>query len=69
MGAIPKWYYEAVGASKCAIVDTYWQTETGGHIVSPLPGKKTASRYTLRVTVQPKSRTRTIMARTTLRAI
>ncbi len=33
-----KWYYEAVGNSKCAIVDTYWQTETGGHIISPLPG-------------------------------
>ena len=33
-----KWYYEEVGSSKCAIVDTYWQTETGGHIVSPLPG-------------------------------
>jgi len=33
-----KWYYEDVGSSKCAIVDTYWQTETGGHIVSPLPG-------------------------------
>ncbi len=33
-----KWYYEEVGASRCAIVDTYWQTETGGHIVSPLPG-------------------------------
>jgi len=33
-----KWYYEEVGASNCAIVDTYWQTETGGHIVSPLPG-------------------------------
>jgi acetyl-CoA synthetase len=33
-----KWYYEAVGGSKCAIVDTYWQTETGGHIISPLPG-------------------------------
>lgn len=33
-----KWYYEEVGQSKCAIVDTYWQTETGGHIVSPLPG-------------------------------
>ena len=32
-----KWYYESVGNSKCAIVDTYWQTETGGHIVSPLP--------------------------------
>ncbi len=33
-----KWYYEAVGNSKCAIVDTYWQTETGGHVISPLPG-------------------------------
>jgi acetyl-CoA synthetase len=33
-----KWYYEEVGQSRCAIVDTYWQTETGGHIVSPLPG-------------------------------
>ncbi len=33
-----KWYYEEVGSSQCAIVDTYWQTETGGHIVSPLPG-------------------------------
>jgi len=33
-----KWYYEAIGGGKCAIVDTYWQTETGGHIVSPLPG-------------------------------
>lgn len=33
-----KWYYEAVGGSRCPIVDTYWQTETGGHMVSPLPG-------------------------------
>ena len=32
-----KWYYEVVGNSKCAIVDTYWQTETGGHMISPLP--------------------------------
>ena len=32
-----KWYYEVVGGGRCAIVDTYWQTETGGHIVSPLP--------------------------------
>jgi len=32
-----KWYYEEVGKSNCAIVDTYWQTETGGHIISPLP--------------------------------
>jgi len=33
-----KWYYETVGNSKCAIVDTWWQTETGGHIITPLPG-------------------------------
>ena len=32
-----KWYYEVVGKSRCVIVDTYWQTETGGHIVTPLP--------------------------------
>ena len=32
-----KWYYETVGNSKCSIVDTYWQTETGGHMISPLP--------------------------------
>lgn len=31
------WYYNAIGGGKCSIVDTYWQTETGGHIVSPLP--------------------------------
>jgi len=33
-----KWYYEVVGNKKCAIVDTWWQTETGGHMISPLPG-------------------------------
>jgi acetyl-CoA synthetase len=33
-----KWYYEEIGGGRCSIVDTYWQTETGGHIVSPLPG-------------------------------
>ena len=32
-----KWYYEKIGNNNCSIVDTYWQTETGGHIVSPLP--------------------------------
>ena len=32
-----KWYYEAVGNGNCSIVDTYWQTETGGHMISPLP--------------------------------
>lgn len=33
-----RWYYEVVGEKKCTIVDTYWQTETGGHIISNLPG-------------------------------
>ena len=32
------WYYETVGGSKCPIVDTWWQTETGGHLITPLPG-------------------------------
>ena len=32
-----KWYYEAIGGSRCSIVDTYWQTETGGHMISPIP--------------------------------
>ena len=33
-----KWYYEVVGESRCPIVDTWWQTETGGHMLTPLPG-------------------------------
>ncbi|CAN5253610.1 acetate--CoA ligase [soil metagenome] len=32
------WYYETVGGSRCPIVDTWWQTETGGHMITPLPG-------------------------------
>ena len=32
-----KWYYEKIGGSNCSIVDTWWQTETGGHMISPLP--------------------------------
>jgi len=32
------WYYENVGNNKCPIVDTFWQTETGGHVITPLPG-------------------------------
>ncbi|MCX7962087.1 MAG: acetate--CoA ligase [Burkholderiales bacterium] len=32
------WYYTMVGNSRCPIVDTWWQTETGGHLISPLPG-------------------------------
>ncbi|MBT2304284.1 acetate--CoA ligase [Variovorax paradoxus] len=32
------WYYRNVGGEKCPIVDTFWQTETGGHVITPLPG-------------------------------
>ncbi|HCH0557005.1 TPA: acetate--CoA ligase, partial [Pseudomonas aeruginosa] len=33
-----RWYYEVVGDSRCPIVDTWWQTETGGHMITPIPG-------------------------------
>ncbi len=33
-----EWYYRVVGESRCPIVDTWWQTETGGIMISPLPG-------------------------------
>jgi acetyl-CoA synthetase len=32
------WYYKHVGHERCPIVDTFWQTETGGHMITPLPG-------------------------------
>ncbi len=32
------WYYRHVGREQCPIVDTFWQTETGGHMITPLPG-------------------------------
>jgi acetyl-CoA synthetase len=32
------WYYENVGGKRCPIADTFWQTETGGHMITPLPG-------------------------------
>jgi acetyl-CoA synthetase len=32
------WYHKTVGKSRCPIVDTWWQTETGGHMITPLPG-------------------------------
>ncbi|MEL0031158.1 MAG: acetate--CoA ligase [Betaproteobacteria bacterium] len=32
------WYFNTVGGGKCPIVDTWWQTETGGHMITPLPG-------------------------------
>ncbi len=33
-----EWYYHVVGDSRCPVVDTWWQTETGGHMITPLPG-------------------------------
>ena len=35
------WYYEHIGSSRCPIVDTWWQTETGGQMITPLPGVTT----------------------------
>lgn len=32
------WYYRVVGESRCPVIDTWWQTETGGHMIAPLPG-------------------------------
>src|ERR687894_2646406 len=32
------WYHENIGGGRCPIVDTWWQTETGGHMINPLPG-------------------------------
>jgi len=33
-----RWYHDVVGAGRCPIVDTWWQTETGGHMITPYPG-------------------------------
>ncbi len=33
-----EWYFRVVGDSRCPVVDTWWQTETGGHMITPLPG-------------------------------
>jgi len=32
------WFYRSVGGERCPIVDTFWQTETGGHMIAPMPG-------------------------------
>ncbi|WP_432797817.1 acetate--CoA ligase [Poriferisphaera sp. WC338] len=37
------WYHEVIGNEKCPIVDTWWQTETGGHMLTPLPGATTTT--------------------------
>lgn len=36
-----KWYFRTIGKSRCPIIDTWWQTETGGMMLSPLPGLET----------------------------
>lgn len=33
-----RWYHDIVGNNRCQVVDTWWQTETGGHMITPLPG-------------------------------
>jgi len=33
-----EWYYHTIGNGQCPIMDTWWQTETGGHLITPLPG-------------------------------
>lgn len=33
-----QWYYDVVGDGRCPVIDTWWQTETGGHMITPLPG-------------------------------
>ncbi|TAK98096.1 MAG: acetate--CoA ligase [Aquabacterium sp.] len=33
-----EWYHREIGGGRCPIVDTFWQTETGGHMITPLPG-------------------------------
>ena len=33
-----EWYHKEIGGGRCPIVDTFWQTETGGHMITPLPG-------------------------------
>jgi acetyl-CoA synthetase len=32
------WYYTTIGQARCPVIDTWWQTETGGHVITPLPG-------------------------------
>ncbi|MCV0373589.1 MAG: acetate--CoA ligase [Nitrosarchaeum sp.] len=48
-----RWYYRTIGKEKCPIVDTWWQTETGGMLISPLPGLET-------IPLKPGSGTRPI---------
>ncbi len=38
-----RWYFKIIGKERCPIIDTWWQTETGGMLISPLPGLETVS--------------------------
>ncbi|MFZ0183791.1 MAG: acetate--CoA ligase [Nitrosotalea sp.] len=48
-----KWYFKIIGKEKCPIIDTWWQTETGGALVSPVPGLET-------IALKPGSATRPV---------
>jgi acetyl-CoA synthetase len=48
-----KWYYDVIGKKKCPVVDTWWQTETGGAMITPVPGLET-------IPLRPGSATRPI---------
>jgi acetyl-CoA synthetase len=48
-----RWYFKTIGKGKCPIIDTWWQTETGGMLISPLPGLET-------IPLKPGSGTRPI---------
>ncbi len=48
-----KWYYQTIGKGRCPIVDTWWQTETGGALISPVPGLET-------IQLKPGSATRPV---------
>ena len=48
-----KWYFKIIGKEKCPIIDTWWQTETGGALVSPVPGLET-------IVLKPGSATRPV---------
>ena len=48
-----KWYFKIIGKEKCPIIDTWWQTETGGALVSPVPGLET-------IPLKPGSATRPV---------
>jgi acetyl-CoA synthetase len=48
-----KWYFKTIGKEKCPIIDTWWQTETGGALISPVPGLET-------ILLKPGSATRPV---------